>query len=155
ARNPVVIGDPSKGTPVTTLNDGKGKVQITTTGISITDGDEDQDDKEEVDAAGTVTRDSNGTHVSVSSSSEDWQDTLVPIAFFLFLLSVILGARYISSRNEQRRLELLKLMVEKGQPVPEGVVNQILTPKAGQEAFGEAQVYKRTRNTYAFTAAGI
>ena len=37
---PVVVGDPSKGTPITSVQDGATKVQITTTGISVEDGEE-------------------------------------------------------------------------------------------------------------------
>jgi len=71
------------------------------------------------------------------------------------LIALILGGKSIASRNEQRRLELLKLMVEKGQPVPESVVNQILAPQSAPEGDGTRQTYKRTRNAYAFTLAGI
>jgi hypothetical protein len=150
---PVVIGDPAKGTPITTLQEGKDKVEITTTGITLTDGDEDQDDDKDEVAAVTTSIGNHGKRVFVSSG-EEWEDTLVPVAFFLFLLTVILGTKYISSRNEQRRLELLKMMVEKGQAVPEAVVNQILTPQAAPEDSGSRQSYKRTRNAFGFTLAG-
>lgn len=151
--DPVVIGDPAKGTPITTVKDGKNKVEITTTGISVTDGDEDKDD-DTAEAAAVTRIDHQGKRFFVSSN-EKWEDDLVPVAFFLFLLTVILGAKYISSRNEQRRLELLKMMVEKGQAVPETVISQILTPQVAPEDSGSRQSYKRTRNAFGFTLAGV
>ena len=141
--DPIVVGDPSKGTPITTLKDGKSSVQITTSGISVDDGD-DQDD-----AKGK----SGGLKFNTFMS--DLGDILVPGMFFVFLLASILGKRYFHSRNEQRRLDLLKLMVEKGQPVPETVVTQILSPQIKPESDGKRQTYKRTRNAYGFTVAGV
>lgn len=141
--DPVVVGDPSKGTPITTVVDGNKKVQITTSGISVEGGDEEA-------AAGANKEGS----IQFKSTIESLEDILVPIAFFGFLLAVILGGKYLSSRNEEKRLNLLRLMVEKGQPVPENVVTQILSPQGAVEADGDRQAYKRTRNAYGFSIAG-
>lgn len=157
---PVVIGDPSKGTPVTKLQDGKSKVEITTTGIVVDDGEEDnsRDDKDSAAAASTADDEglqlkNGGAHLNFKSK-EKLEDIVVPVTFFLFLLAAILGAKYISSRNEQRRLEILKMMIDKGQPIPENMVNSILTPKAN-EPEGTPQTYKRYRNAYGFSIAGF
>lgn len=164
---PIVIGEPSKGTPVTKLQDGKNKVEITTTGIVVDDGDEDKDSRDDKDSAtaASISTDDNGnlqikkgSHSGAAfkfQSGEKLEDIVVPVAFFLFLLTVILGAKYLSSRNEERRLEVLKMMIEKGQPVPENMVNSILTPKGSVESDGTPQTYKRYRNAYGFSIAGF
>lgn len=163
---PVVIGEPSKGTPVTTIRDGKKKVEITTTGISVDEGDDskDSDDEKETTSAATIKADKDGNveiaktpmiNIRAEGKTEQLEDIVVPVAFFAFILAAILGAKYISSRNEQKRLELLKLMVEKGQPVPDSVVNSILTPQSAPESDDNRQTYKRYRNAYGFTIAGF
>ena len=145
--DPVVVGDPSKGTPITTVKDGKTNVTITTTGISVEDGEKDE--------AGGLKVKLSPDSVKVSSVMNDLEDILIPAMFFMFLVAVILGGRYFASRNEQRRLEVLRLMVEKGQPVPESVVQKILSSNAEPEADGARQAYNRTRNAYAFSLAGL
>jgi hypothetical protein len=154
---PVKLGQPEKGTPITTVKDGKSKIQITTTGISVDDGDEVAEAGDQDEAAGSHRKDLllKMGPVKAKTVLSELEDILVPGMFFLFLVAVILGGKYFASRNEQRRLELLRLMVEKGQPVPENVVNQILSPQPAAEADSVRQAYKRTRNAYAFTIAGV
>ena len=144
---PVVIGDPSKGTPITSVVDGKNKVQITTSGISVDKGDEDEE-------AGVTAHHGRGSHHLKSLVSE-LEDILVPLFFFVFLIAVILGKRYFESRNDERRMQLLKMMVEKGQPVPESALQLLLSPQTVAETGGARQGYKRTRNAYGFTLAGM
>ena len=52
-------------------------------------------------------------------------------------------------------MQLLKMMVEKGLPVPDTVINQILSSKAKPEPTGARVTYTRTRNAYGFTVAGV
>ena len=163
AASPVVLGDPSKGKHIPTLqdDDGKGgKVKITTTGIRIDD--EEKTEGENQSASAATNEDFNGdikiNHGRINihnPGKEKLEGIVIPVAFFLFLLAVILGAKGISSHTEQKRLELLKIMVEKGQPVPEAVVNSILTPQASPESGDNRQTYKRYRNAYGFTIAGV
>lgn len=149
----------SKPTALLTIKDGDKKIKITTAGISIKKNDQ-PEDLQIKEGIGQVNdgRDDDGANFSVRGKTHilaELEDIVVPIAFFVFLLAVILGGKYFSSRNEQKRLELLQLMVEKGQAVPTEVVNKILTPQAAPENDSSRQNYKRTRNAYGFTLAGI
>ncbi|MGE4133471.1 MAG: DUF6249 domain-containing protein [Bdellovibrionales bacterium] len=119
-----------KEKPIFSLDNGK--VQITKSGIVVRDGEE--------------------THAKVSMGPDE--DIVVPIALFIMLAVVILGAKYFSSKNEQRRLDVLQKMVEKGQPIPEGVITQILNT-GKQESEDSRATYKRTRNAYGFSIAGV
>lgn len=147
--DPVVVGDPGKGTPIATVKDGKANVKITTTGISV-----EKTEDAETNATGT-----GGTagknEFKVKGTLSGLADVLVPGMFFAFLIAVILGGRYIASRNEQKRLDVLRLMVEKGQPVPEAIVSQILNSQVAPDKDSSRQNFKRTRNAYAFTIAGL
>jgi hypothetical protein len=73
------------------------------------------------------------------------EDIAVPIAFFLFLVTVILGAKFLRERTEQRRLEVLKLMIEKGQTVPDQIVGDVLNSRHGMKN-GRTPEERRERN---------
>jgi hypothetical protein len=163
--DPVVVGNPNEGTVIANIKDGKDQVKVTTHGILVKDGDS-EENKDSEGAAATISTDDKG--ISIDSGKHHHhdqeggiaittliEDTLVPLFFFLFCLAAILGKFFLNSRNEQRRLDLLKAMVEKGQAVPESVVNQILTPSDSLESEGTRNVYKRTRNAYGYTIAGV
>ncbi len=81
-------------------------------------------------------------------------DNLVPIAFFLFLIIAIFGRRYFEARSEDRRLKFLQQMVDKGQPIPESVMKQVMGSDQGPTETS-LSAYKRTRNAYGFTIAGF
>ncbi len=49
---------------------------------------------------------------------------LVPVAFFGFLLIIIVSKQYFRAKTELSRIALLNSMVEKGQPIPEGWINR-------------------------------
>jgi hypothetical protein len=162
--SPVVIGDPAKGSHITTLKDDDGsKVEITTTGIRIDEGNQKKTGAKnsgltvsgDEDGDSDISIDKGGIKVHGINKTEKLEDIVVPVAFFLFLLAAALGTKYISSRNEQRRLDLLRAMVDKGQPVPEAVVNSIIAPQAAAESGDSRQTYKRYRNAYGFTIAGV
>lgn len=55
--------------------------------------------------------------------------TNVPIALFICGMLAILGTRYFRERTEQKRMEVLKAMVEKGQPIPEALMNSFTNQK--------------------------
>ena len=86
--------------------------------------------------------------------SDNLEDVLVPIAFFLFVIALVLGGRYFSNRTEQKRIEVLKMMIEKGQPLPENVVKQILSPNRTTPD-PLAKQFQNVRNTVAFSIAGV
>ena len=87
--------------------------------------------------------------VAQVKSTDKPEDIVVPVVFFLFLISVILGSRYLREQTERRRLDILKMMVEKGQPVPEGVVRQILNSDRRSDPVDATS--KRVRNGFGFT----
>ena len=57
-------------------------------------------------------------------------DTLVPVAFFLFLGVIIVMPKWLRSRERQKLMETLKLAYERGQPVPPELVDSVLSPSA-------------------------
>jgi len=166
--DPVVLGNPNSGKVIADIKDGKDHVKVTTQGILLKDGDDVEADAKDGATASISTDDKDivvkaGNHHHSDGDDESTgmpvtvliQNITVPLLFFLFCLAAILGKRFLASRNEQRRLDLIKTMVEKGQAVPEAVVNQILTPSRQLEAEGPRSEYKRTRNAYGFTVAGV
>src|SRR5690242_12771410 len=89
--DPVVIGDPNKGTTIFDVKDGKNNVKITTSGI-LADTKEDADENEASEKPNVKINKNN------KSVLEDLEDIVVPVAFFLFLLAAIMGKRFFNSR---------------------------------------------------------
>lgn len=68
--------------------------------------------------------------------SRQIEDVVVPIAFFLFLLTLILGRRFLSERTQQKKVALLEKMIEKGHPVSENIIQQVFTNNVRSERWG-------------------
>jgi len=64
-------------------------------------------------------------HVRIEHQGQDWEDILVPIGFFAMIMGIVYLV--ISSKNKARReyLETIRLMVEKGQPIPEDLMKSV------------------------------
>ncbi len=80
------------------------------------------------------------------------EDHVVPIASFVFIAVLLLGRRFLRERTEQRRLDLLRAMVDKGQPVPEGVVAAVL--KDGSSGLDANNPVRQVRNGFGFSVIG-
>jgi hypothetical protein len=104
-----------------------------------------------------------GVPASTGYDAVDWEaryrghgdHPVVPIAFFVFLLVLFLGRRALIERTNQRRLEVLRTLVEKGQPVPEAVVREILAGGPGERGCGmPGEEYRSLRRGYGLSLAG-
>jgi hypothetical protein len=58
---------------------------------------------------------------TLSSGASD----LLLTASFIFALFVLLGNRYMKERSARQRMSVLRLMVEKGQPISENLVREM------------------------------
>lgn len=87
------------------------------------------------------------------NNSDSPAEILVPISFFLFLLILFLGRGYFNNKTQQRKIELLEKMVEKGQPVSDTVIQQIFAD-SGPRKFGADWEGKSLRRGVALTLAG-
>jgi Domain of unknown function (DUF6249) len=82
------------------------------------------------------------------------ENVLVPISFFMFLLVLLLGRWYFKEKTHQRKIQLLEKMVEKGQPVSDGVIQQVFSEDRSQR-FGKDSPARTIRKGVAFTAIGV
>jgi hypothetical protein len=56
------------------------------------------------------------------------------VFFFIFLAAIIIGPRYLRSRDRDKLHETLRLAYEKGQPVPPELIDALVNePKAQQQ----------------------
>lgn len=60
----------------------------------------------------------------------DPESVLVPLIFFAFLAAVIVGPRYIRSRDQARLYDTVRVAYEKGQPVPPELISALQTDNA-------------------------
>ena len=50
---------------------------------------------------------------------------LVPIAFFAMIAAIVLGPKWIRSRDRQRLLDTVRVAYERGQPVPPDLIESL------------------------------
>lgn len=60
----------------------------------------------------------------------DFDSVLVPLIFFGFLTAVIVGPRYLRSRDQARLYDTVRAAYEKGQPVPPELISALQTDGA-------------------------
>ena len=52
-------------------------------------------------------------------------EILIPITFFLLIATIVVGPRYLKSRETMRMQDTMRLAVDKGQPLPVEVVEAV------------------------------
>ena len=86
-------------------------------------------------------------------------ELLVPISLFICIVVLVLGVRYLRERTMQSQIELLKMMAEKGQPIPESAFQQLAHcgrgGRGGPWGDPEFMRYRRARRGYGLTFAGL
>lgn len=148
--------DDGKNGAADSADAGSGNVRIESTSRGVTVKiDEDKDDDDSVAAPGAkADRDEREMRLNgkwMGHRGDRAEDIVVPIAFFVFMIILILGGRLVRERTERQRLDLLRSMVEKGQPVPESVVKEILG--GGRRDFRNSAEHRVRRGT-GFTIVG-
>ena len=52
-------------------------------------------------------------------------EVLIPIAFFAMIAAIVLGPKWIRSRDRQRLLDTVRVAYERGQPVPPDLIESL------------------------------
>jgi hypothetical protein len=88
--------------------------------------------------------------LKLAVGERDWTSDLVPLAAFAMVILIILINSVTRMRANQTKMEVLKLMVEKGQTIPPELLTS-LTP-AGRE---RDKKHSPTRRGIVFVAVGV
>jgi hypothetical protein len=66
-----------------------------------------------------------GNFVAKVKGASSWSDDLVPIAVFITVIAIVWLKHRAKVQIARARLEAVKILAEKGQPIPEGVLKDM------------------------------
>jgi hypothetical protein len=84
------------------------------------------------------------------------EDIVVPLGAFIFVIVLVLGGRFLRERTAHKRLELLRLMIEKGQPISDNVVKEMISNDEKKRDLDPKQAHiRQLRNGFVLTGIGL
>lgn len=117
------------------------------------------------EAQAAMTAASNAVSAAKIKSADDDGDNdhsripveiVVPLASFIFVAAVVLVPRYMKEKSARHRLDTLRLMMEKGQSVPEDIIKQILvTEEPKRSSDPKSKHLRQLRDGLTLTGVGI
>ncbi len=80
------------------------------------------------------------------SHSDRFPSLIFPAVILSFLFLTIIARIFFTERSEQRRIELIRSMVEKGQAIPQDLMQELLMPRWQRRAACHAEKWQKPRD---------